>query len=113
MEATPFKTVWDEPEYTAYYNEYIFDTGEVMTLFHLDVFYFSASILRQMLRQWEVFREHNPVVLFCHGEVDDEKFAKFVSKFGFKPLKVVPCSDGVNRRLFVNFGPEKGAAKDF
>lgn len=94
--------VWDEPEYIASYHTADLGEGRVMTLFHLDVFYFSASILRQMLTQWQVFREHVNCVLYCMGNEDDDRFRRFVSYFGFTPLSTIPCTDGKTRTLFVH-----------
>lgn len=103
--------VWDEPEYIASMHEEDLGEGRKMTLFHLDVFYFSAEILRLMLNQWAVFRRSVPIVLFAHGEVDDDKFARFISYFGFEYLRDIPCSDGKTRRLFVNYAPSVEANK--
>jgi hypothetical protein len=100
--------VWDEPEYTAEMHIEDLD-GELMHFFHLDVFYFSPRILRQMVKQWIVFREHVPVVLFCMGDEDDDKWKRFISHFGFQYLRDVPCTDGKTRRIFINLGPTKEA----
>lgn len=105
-------TVLDEPEYTASYH--MVDLGEdrVMTFVHLDVYYLSKTILKRLDREWALFRQYVPVVLYCMSEVDDEKWARFISRFGFSYLCDVGCSDGRTRRLFVNYGPQPERPKE-
>jgi predicted solute-binding protein len=104
--------VIDEPEYIASYHEEDLGEGRIMTFVHLDVYYMSASILRQLKKQWDLWRHYVSTVLFCMGEEDDEKFERFVSKFGFKYLRDVPCTDNKTRRLYVNFGPAPKEAQE-
>jgi hypothetical protein len=96
--------VIDEPEYTASYHNITFPSGEVMLMVHLEVFYYSHSILRQLLRQWDEWRPTAPATIFCMGDQDDAKFAGFVSLFGFEPLRPCPCTDNKSRMVFVNYG---------
>lgn len=104
--------VADEPEFTISYHVQELGEGQVMTFVHLDVYYFSASILRRIKELYERFRTFDDsVTLFCMGEEDDNKFAKFVSHLGFEYLRDIPCTDGKTRRLFVNFGPAIGGPK--
>jgi hypothetical protein len=95
--------VVSEPEYDAGYHVEETPLGG-MTFIHMDVFYLSPSVMRKAKAQWKLFREHVPQVLWCHGEVDDAKFSRFVGHFGFKHFTDLPCTDGVTRRLFINLG---------
>jgi len=99
--------VWDGTEYIAEMHYEDLGEGRLMPFFHLDVFYFSPEILKRMLKEWEEHRHTVPTPLFCMGEEDDEKFSRFISKFGFQYLTDCPCTDGKTRRLFVNFGPQE------
>lgn len=101
--------ILDRPEYTVSYHIEETNEGQQMTFVHLDVFYISPSIMREMLRLWPVIQKHMNCVTFCLGEVDDEKFDKFVSRFGWRYLRPIPCTDGRTRRLYINFGPTKEA----
>lgn len=104
----PRVVVLDEPEYTASYHVTDLDCGRSMTFVHLDVYYMSHSILKQLKAQWVLWRQSCPVVLYAMADEDTETWVKFVSKFGFQYLADIPCTDGKTRRLFVNFGPQGG-----
>lgn len=93
--------VVDEPEYIASYHTLDLGEGRVMTFAHLDVFYFDKSILRKLLAQWKLFREHVNCVLYCIGDEDNDKFRKFVSHFGFTPIGILPFACGETRTIFV------------
>jgi hypothetical protein len=103
--------VLDPPEYTASYHTVDLGESRVMTFAHLDVYYFSPAILRDLREKWRIFRENVDCVLFCMGDTDDAKFEKFVRMFGFQYLRDAQCSDGKTRRIFVNFGPAIGGHK--
>lgn len=96
--------VLDEPEYTFSYS--VRDLGEdrYMTMIHIDVYYLSPSVMRDMIAKWRIFRTIHPNIVFAQGDKDDEKFERFVKKFGFSYLGDCPCTDGQNRRLFINYG---------
>lgn len=98
--------IWSEPEYDADMHVEDLGEGRLMHFLHLDVYYFSSSILRQMLKQWRMFRSNVTGPLFCMGDVDDDKFARFIAHFSFQYLREIPCTDGQMRRLFVNYGPQ-------
>jgi len=101
------KIIWDQPEYTASTHVADLGEGQLMTFFHVDVYFLSKEILQDMLQRWQVFRKTVPIVLFAMGEVDDEKFHRFVSLVGFQKLKEIPCTDGKTRRLYVSWPPQE------
>ncbi len=109
MTETPREVVLDEPEYTASYHTVDLGEGRVMTFVHLDVFYMSHSILRQLKSQWKLWRQACPIILYAMADEDTVTWSKFISHFGFQYLRDVPCTDGKTRRLFVNFGPKEEA----
>lgn len=111
-EMSPRVTVLDEPEYTASYHVTDLGDGRQMTFVHLDVYHMDKEILRRLDAQWQVFREHVPVVLYCMSDDDSEVWAKFIQRFGFEFLHDVVCSDGNSRRIFVNYGPIKEAQQE-
>lgn len=96
----PRVIVVDEPEYTASIQTYDPGNGHKMTFAHLDVFYMGPDVFKRLRRQFKLFREHVPVVLYCMGNEDSSKYERFLSYFGFKYLKEVACTDGRTRRLY-------------
>jgi hypothetical protein len=92
----------DTVDYVASYHEE--DLGDAkMVMFHCDVYYWAPSVLKMMLQQWALFREAMKCPIFCMGTVDDAKFARLVSLFGFQHLSDIPCTDGETRKLFVSY----------
>ncbi|MGO4172522.1 hypothetical protein [Bosea sp. TAF32] len=64
--------------------------------FHLEVFYLSASIMRDMLKQWRVFREEYTGPLFTMADADTPALDRLREKFGFQVLR---HSNDVPRRV--------------
>jgi hypothetical protein len=62
--------------------------GEAQMIFiHLNVRIWSKSVLRRLLAEFATLRSLIDVPIFATGpESQDEKFKRFVSLFGFKPL---------------------------
>jgi hypothetical protein len=83
-----------------------------MTFVHLDVYYMSKEILKRLDKQWRLWRQCVPVVLYAISDDDEDVWAKFVKRFGFQYLSDIGCTDGKTRRLFVNFGPQNGPTKE-
>lgn len=94
--------------------EYLFDltehrntaTGDQMLFVHLVVRKWSKTTLKNMLHVFKQFRECVTCPLYANAMVDDEKWARFISKFGFVPLQNVVCEDGETRRLYINLKEE-------
>jgi hypothetical protein len=80
--------------------------SQLMVFIHLDITIWSPSVLRKLQSLWvtEVIPKL-PKYTFCHGEVSDHKFHKFVTKFGFSELITAVCTDGTNRPIYcyINF----------
>jgi len=95
--------VVDEVDYVGSYHQHDLGDGQKMVMVHMDVWYFSPSVLKKMKKQWAVFRKSMRCPLFAMGETDDAKFERYVSLFGFQYLTNIPCTDGKVRRLFVNY----------
>jgi hypothetical protein len=103
----------DRTDYIVEYHTVEVDDGPPMTFVHLDVFFFSPSVLRDMRKTWPaVFSALNAPAVFCVGDVDDAKFHRFVTRFGWRYLKPLPCTDNKTRRLYVHFGPTKEAQQE-
>jgi hypothetical protein len=75
---------------------------EVFLLGHIRFNNFTPSALKRLLAQWRVFRQCVTAPVFALGEVDDEKWARFVSLLGFRFLRKVNCINGASRRLFIH-----------
>jgi hypothetical protein len=93
-------TVYDKPEYFFDLEEWRCGDRQ-MVFVHLLFHKWSPRVLRQALEDWRVFREHVACPLYAMGQDDDDKWAKFVSLFGFKFLADgLACTDGRSRRIF-------------
>jgi hypothetical protein len=78
------------------------EPGTLMTFVHLDVYQTSPSVMRDLIRVHNKLRPTLPPMIFCQGHVDDHKFHRFVTRFGWEPLSNIPCTDGTTRRLYVH-----------
>lgn len=102
----------DSPGYHAALEE--FRRGhDCMVFLHLTVWKKRASVYKEILRNWVIFRKHVTCPLYAvGGDVDQDKWEAFVSKLGFKFLTNVVCENGVSRRLFVHFIQEEKDANE-
>jgi hypothetical protein len=73
-----------------------------MLLAHLRVFRWSPSVLKSLLKHWAQLRQCVKAPLFASGEVDDDKWRRFVTLLGFEPLEHVKCENGETRLLFIH-----------
>ena len=80
-------TLIDRPE-NVWELEELRNTGEAQMIFiHLNVRIWSKSVLKRLLAEFATLRSLIDVPIFATGpESQDEKFKRFVSLFGFKPL---------------------------
>jgi hypothetical protein len=76
--------------------------GDQLLIAHLRVERWSPSVCRECHRIWDAFRTCVTAPVFCYGEVDDDKFSRFVSSFGYQPFQIVPCLDGEQRWLYIH-----------
>lgn len=84
---------------------------EAFLLAHLRFDRFTPSIMKTVMRQWALFRQCVKAPVFALGEVDDEKWARFVSLLGFRYLRHVDCINGASRRLYLHL--VDGHASDY
>jgi hypothetical protein len=75
---------------------------ETLLAAHIRFDRFTPSVLKNVLKQWRVFRQCVTAPLIAIGEVDDEKWERFVTLLGFRFLKQVICINGKQRRLFIH-----------
>jgi hypothetical protein len=95
-------TVIDYPEYWIELDEYRTPQGEQFMLVHTRFAEFSKALLKRFEHEWRTLRACVPGFLFCIGEVDDDKFERFVARQGFKFFRNVVCTNGIARRLFIS-----------
>ena len=90
--------VFDYPEYRLALEEW--RNGDQQMIFvALLVYYWSATMLKRFRREWAALRQHVTCPLYVWADVDDKKWERFVSLFGFKPFTVA-IQDGKRRRIF-------------
>jgi hypothetical protein len=97
----------DCPTYLFELDEHRNAAGEQMLFVHLLVRQWSKSTLKTMLHVFKQFRECVTCPLYASTKVDDEKWSRFISYFGFVPLLHAVCEDGQTRRLFINLKVEE------
>jgi hypothetical protein len=72
-------------------------------LVHLRVKNWNLSTLKQIAREWKLFRQCVTAPLYALADIDDDKWERFVTRFGFRFLCNIVCNNGEQRRLFVSF----------
>lgn len=92
----------DLPEFKFELSEHRSDEDAQMLFVHLVVHKWSKSTLHEMLRVFSTFRQCVSAPLFAIGIIDDDKWERFVTRFGFKPFQNVICENGELRRLYMN-----------
>jgi hypothetical protein len=99
--------VINKPEYHFALEE--FRRGkDQMVFLHLTVKKWNTDVAREILRNWKLFRQCVTCPVYAIGGTDDtEKWEKFVSLLGFKPLMPIVCENGAKRRLFMHTNKEK------
>lgn len=99
----PKVTLLSEPAYDVFLHYEEPAPGCLMPFVHLDVYQPSPSVIKALLSVWPSLRATLPPIIFCHGAVDDAKFHRFVTRFGWNHLSHTPCTDGITRRIYVNY----------
>jgi hypothetical protein len=98
------EVIVDTTDYIGSIHQEEFEDGTKMVFVHMDIFYWAPSVLKHMIKTWPIFREGlKDIPLFCMADDDNEKWERYISRFGFQYLSDIPCSDGKIRRLFVNY----------
>lgn len=94
--------VYDCPEFTFDIDEYIVD-GRQMIFTHLRFHKWSAGAFRHFLRVFDTFRASVDCPLYAFSEDQSNKFTRFVTKLGYRPLpNTIECGNGERRTLFVS-----------
>lgn len=75
-------------------------------LLHLRFTKWTPSVFKRFNAHWRTLRQCVTAPLFALGEVDDDKWERFVTRFGFTYLETVKCANGESRRLFIHVTPE-------
>lgn len=99
----PRVTLHSEPAFDLAVNYQQPQPGTLMTFVHLEVYQTAPSVMRSMQAMWSTVRPTLGPIVFCHGEIDDHKFHKFVTRFGWQHLSHTNCSDGKTRRIYVHY----------
>lgn len=99
----PRQTLLSEPGFDVELTVYEMEPGVRMHFVHLDVYEWSASALRHLLKLWPQLRATLPSIVYCHAQEDDDKFHRFVSRFGWQQVHHTPCSDGLIRRIYAHY----------
>jgi hypothetical protein len=83
-------------------DEYRRAGGEQFLLAHIRVHRWSPSVFKQIKHVWTTFRSCVTLPVFACPEVDDQRWVKFVTAFGFKPFQQVICNNGARRPLYIH-----------
>ena len=87
--------------------------NDQMVFIHLTTENWSLKTLRKMQNDFALLRECVTCPLYACGNDTDEKWAQFISLFGFRPLTEAVCTDGKRRRIFVHFKDKNNNADQF
>ncbi|UGA46791.1 hypothetical protein HU230_0012410 [Bradyrhizobium quebecense] len=75
---------------------------DTFLLLHLRFTRWTPSVFKRFIAHWTLLRQCVTAPLFALGEVDDDKWERFVTRFGFRFLQTVKCENGETRRLFIH-----------
>lgn len=90
------------PEYRSMLHE-LRDGAQQMLVIHMDVFKFSPSVMKRMIREFAALRSCTGAQIFAiEPSPDDAKWQRYVSHMGFEFLCRLECSDGLYRRCFLS-----------
>lgn len=86
------------PDYLFEIDEW--DEGLVV---HFEFRNFTPTTLRRAHQEWDVFRSVVTAPLFAIGPShEDDKWRRFITRFGFKPHSTVLCNNGAERSLYLH-----------
>lgn len=83
-------------------DEYKNDSGEQFLLVHLQFMKWTMSVLKQVVRDFRLFREHCRAPLFACTENPDAKWVKFITMMGYRFQQNIACNDGAVRPLYIH-----------
>jgi hypothetical protein len=98
-------------DYWCEIDEYRRASGEQFLLAHLRVARWAPSVLKRFHREWSLFRTVVTAPIFAYaGEDAGDKWVKFVTRFGFRPLhQTINCNNGAQRPIFIHTVSPKDA----
>jgi hypothetical protein len=92
----------DSPDYEAVLHE-LRDGDQQMMVIHMDVYKFSPSVMKRMIREFAALRSCTDALIFAiEPNPGDTKWQRYVSHMGFEFSSRVECTDGLSRRCFVS-----------
>lgn len=90
-------------DYAFELDEYKRADGAQLLLAHILIHKWSHAVFKRIFHEWKVFRQCVRAPLFAVPKHNDEKWHKFVTALGFKPLlDDVPCVNGERRPLYLH-----------
>lgn len=89
-------------EYSVDLDEHKNGQGGTLLLVHLRILKWTPGSFKRLLGHWHLFRQCVAAPLFALGEVDDDKYMRFMTRMGFTYLYPVTCENGESRRLFIH-----------
>lgn len=99
--------VVDDADYICELSEYRRGADQ-MVFIHLTVRKWSLRVLKRLLHEFYLLREHVTCPLYANPGPDDSgKWEAFVELLGFKFLTNVVCKNGQQRKLFVHIKNNK------
>ena len=96
------ETLIKRPEYHLELEHTPLSNGHVAFSLHFEVFQWSPSVYRQMKRDWDSIRPLIDAPIFAANVDEDDKWVKFITRFGFRYFKQVVGTDGSQRGLYLN-----------
>jgi hypothetical protein len=84
-------------------DEYKRESGEQLLLAHILINHWSHAVFKRIFRDWKVLRQCVRAPLFAVPKHNDEKWHKFVTALGFRPLmEEVACENGEKRPVYIH-----------
>lgn len=99
---TYIETLIKCPEYHLELEHSPLPDGNVAFNLHFECYKWSPSVFRQMQRDWDAIRPLIQAPIFAANVDEDEKWVKFITRFGFRYFRQVVGTDGSERGLYLN-----------
>lgn len=96
------ETLIKRPEYHLELEHTPLPDGNVAYNIHFECFSFTPRIMKQMLSDWATIRPQIDAPIFAANVDEDEKWVKFITRFGFRYFKQIIGTDGSERGLYLN-----------
>lgn len=96
------ETLIKRPEYHLELEHTPLGDGRCAYSLHFEVYKWTPSVLKLMYADWTAIRPKIDAPIFAASEFEDEKWIKFIHRFGFRYFKQVIGTDGQEKGLYVN-----------